>query len=134
MKRLFVDTGAWYALVDRNDPDHKEAGDFLRRNNIPLLTTNFVFDETITLIRNRLGWDVARAFGQKLKDSNFVTLAAIKDTDEERAWEIFLKYKDKDFSYTDCTSFAFMERSKVDAAFSFDSHFKAMRFHVLPGL
>lgn len=132
MKRLFVDTGAWYALVDKNDPDHKEAVSFIRNNKIPLLTTNFVFDETITLLRSRLGWNVAKEFGQRLKDSRFVSLIAAKDEDEEKAWEIFLKYKDKDFSYTDCTSFAVMERLRIDTAFSFDSHFQTMKFQVMP--
>ena len=39
---------------------------------------------------------------------------------------------DKGFSWTDCTNFAVMERLKIDTAFSFDSHFKAMKFQVLP--
>lgn len=132
MKRLFVDTGAWYALVDKNDPDHKEAASFIINNKIPLLTTNFIFDETITLLRSRLGWSVAKEFGQRLKDSRFVSLITVKDEDEDRAWEIFLKYKDKDFSYTDCTSFAVMGRLRIDTAFSFDSHFKTMKFQVVP--
>ncbi|MDP2681547.1 MAG: PIN domain-containing protein [Deltaproteobacteria bacterium] len=132
MKRLFVDTGAWYALVDKNYPDHKSAEHFLRNNKIPLLTTNFVFDETITLIRSRLGWNISKDFGQKLKHSKFASIVAVKYEDEEKAWEIFLKYKDKDFSYTDCTSFAVMQRLKMDTAFSFDSHFQIMRFQVMP--
>lgn len=132
MKRLFVDTGAWYAVVDKKDPDHKEVAAFIKNNKIPPLTTNFVFDETITLIRSRLGWSVAKEFGEKLKSSAFVSIVAVKDEDEERAWEIFLKYKDKDFSYTDCTSFAIMERLKIDTAFSFDNHFRVIGFKVLP--
>ncbi|HLE40063.1 MAG TPA: PIN domain-containing protein, partial [Nitrospirota bacterium] len=75
-----------------------------------------------------------KEFGLKLKDSSFVSLISVRDEDEDRAWEIFLRYKDQDFSYTDCTSFAVMERLKLDAAFSFDQHFKAMKFHVVPGL
>ena len=134
MKRLFVDTGAWYALVDRKDPDHDAAALFFSNNKISLVTSNFIFDETVTLLRSRLGWGVASAFGKKLKDSVFVSLAAIKDADEEKAWEIFLKFKDKDFSYTDCTSFALMQRLGIDAAFSFDSHFKTMKFQVFPAL
>ncbi|MBI5195795.1 MAG: PIN domain-containing protein [Nitrospirae bacterium] len=134
MKRLFVDTGAWYALVDKNDPDHKNAEHFLRNNKIPLLTTNFVFDEAITLLRSRLGWNIAKEFGQRLKDSQFISLITVKDDDEENAWEIFLKYKDTDFSYTDCTSFAMMERLNIDTAFSFDSHFQTMKFQVMPSL
>jgi hypothetical protein len=132
MKRLFVDTGAWYAIVDKNDPDHKNAEHFLKNNKIPLLTTNFVLDETITLLRSRLGWSVAKEFGQRLKDSRFVSLVAVRDEDEEKAWEIFLKYKDKDFSYTDCTSFAVMKRLKMNTAFAFDKHFNAMNFQIVP--
>ncbi|MBI5739622.1 MAG: hypothetical protein HZA16_02775 [Nitrospirae bacterium] len=61
-----------------------------------------------------------------------MSLVAIEDDFEAKAWDIFLKYKDKDFSYTDCTSFALMEKLRIDTAFSFDSHFKAMKFHVVP--
>lgn len=132
MKRIFVDTGAWYAVVDKKDPDHKQAETFLKTNKTPLLTTNFIFDETVTLLRSRLGFDVAKNFGQNLKNSSLVGIVAVKDEDEERAWQIFLKYKDQDFSFTDCTSFAVMERLKLDTAFSFDSHFEAMKFRVMP--
>ncbi len=132
MRQLFVDTGAWYALVDRKDPDHSNAAAFFQTNRIPLITTNFIFCETITLLRRCLGWRIARDFGKKLKSSGFVSLAAVNNDDEETAWEFFLKYKDKDFSYTDCASFAFMKRLKIDTAFSFDAHFKTMKFHVVP--
>lgn len=132
MKRIFVDTGAWYAVVDKKDPDHKQAESFLKNNKTPLLTTNFIFDETVTLLRSRLGWSAARDFGQNLKLSSFVSMIGIRDEDQERAWQIFLKYKDQDYSFTDCTSFAVMERLKIDTAFSFDSHFEAMKFQVVP--
>jgi uncharacterized protein len=132
MKRIFVDTGAWYALVDKKDPDHSAAAAFLRNNRIPLLTTNFIFDETVTLLRRRLGWIIAGHFGRQLKDSRLTTLVAVQRENEERAWELFLKFKDQDFSYTDCTSFAVMEALKVDTAFSFDRHFLTMNFQVLP--
>ena len=130
MKRIFVDTGAWYALVDKKDPDHSAAASFLKNNKIPLLTTNFIFNETVTLLRRRLGWVIAVHFGSHLKDSRLTTLVAVQRENEERAWELFLKFKDQDFSYTDCTSFAVMEALKVDTAFSFDRHFLTMNFQV----
>lgn len=132
MKRIFVDTGAWYALVDKKDPDHPDAASFLRNNKTPLLTTNFIFDETITLLRRRLGLIIAGDFGRRLKDSRFTTLVAVRREDEERAWELFLKFKDQEFSYTDCTSFAVMQALKIDTAFSFDRHFRTMNFQVFP--
>ncbi|MCU0580785.1 MAG: PIN domain-containing protein [Desulfobacterota bacterium] len=132
MKRLFVDTGAWYALVDKKDPDHARAVSFFRNNQTPLLTTNFIFDETVTLLRRRLGWTTTAEFGRRLQDSRFVTLLAVRREDEDKAWELFLQFKDQDFSYTDCTSFTVMAALRIKAAFSFDTHFKTMHFQVFP--
>jgi predicted nucleic acid-binding protein len=134
MKRIFVDTGAWYALVDKSDPDHPAARRFFAANRTPLATTNFVFDETVTLLRRRLGWQTACEFGRRLKDSELAGMVYVTGEDEDAAWEIFRKFRDKDFSYTDCTSFAVMERLKVKAAFTFDSHFTAMGCQVVPGV
>lgn len=134
MNGIFVDTGAWYALVDNDDADHKRAVSFLASNTVPLITTNAIFSETVTLIRYRVGHEAARVFGQKLKESSFVRLVAVTPNDEERAWEIFTKYRDQDFSFADCTSFAVMQRMKLTAAFAFDRHFKVMKFTVVPEL
>ncbi|MFH1029295.1 MAG: PIN domain-containing protein [Pseudomonadota bacterium] len=132
MNGIFVDTSAWYALVDSDDADHAAAVAFHTSNTTPLVTTNAVFSETITLIRYRIGHDTARIFGQKLKESSFVRIAVVTPADEERAWEIFIKYRDQNFSFTDCTSFAVMQRMKINAAFTFDRHFKVMKFEVAP--
>jgi uncharacterized protein len=132
MNGIFVDTGAWYALVDNDDTDHDAAAAFLAANSVPLITTNAVFTETVTLIRYRIGHEAARIFGQKLKESVFVRMVAVTPADEERAWDIFTKYRDQDFSFVDCTSFAVMQRMKLTAAFAFDRHFKVMKFTVAP--
>lgn len=132
MKGIFVDTSAWYAIVDNDDSDHKTAVTFHTGNTTPLITTNAVFSETITLIRYRIGHNAARIFGQKLKESSFVTIIAVSPADEERAWEIFNKYQDQDFSFADCTSFAVMQRMKISTAFTFDKHFNVMKFGIVP--
>ena len=59
MKRVFVDTGAWYALVDADDPDHRRVSDCIQHHRERLVTSNFVFDEVVTLVRYRLGWQPA---------------------------------------------------------------------------
>jgi len=131
---IFVDTGAWYALVDTDDANHGAAAAFLASNTTPLITTNAVFSETVTLIRYRIGHEAARIFGQKLKESAFVRMISVTPADEERAWEIFTKYRDQEFSFVDCTSFAVMQRMKMTGAFAFDRHFKVMKFTVVPSL
>ena len=133
MNGIFVDTGAWYALVDSDDADHTAAAAFLASNTMPLITTNFIFSEAVTLIRYRIGHEAARSFGQKLMESSFVRVVAVTPADEERAWEIFCKYRDQDFSFVDCSSFAAMERMKLSTAFGFDRHFSVMKYAVVPG-
>ena len=132
MNRIFVDTGAWYALVDNRDPAHTRASSFLSQNTIPLVTSNFVFDETVTLIRKKLGWQTAFDFGQRLRSSKWLEFVPVIDTDEQKAWTLFSRYHDQDFSYTDCTSFAQMQRLHISTVFSFDHHFRIMNFIVVP--
>jgi len=133
MKGIFVDTSAWYALVDSDDADHAAAVAFHSTNTTPLITTNAVFSETVTLILYRIGHEAAQTFGQKLKESSFVRLVTVSPADEEKAWEVFTKYRDQDFSFADCTSFAVMQRMKIVDAFTFDRHFLVMKFVVVPG-
>lgn len=51
----FVDTGAWFAYVNRADPDHRQVRQILDREPTRLVTSSHVFDETVTLTQARLG-------------------------------------------------------------------------------
>jgi len=70
-----------------------------------------------------LGHDIAIDIGQKLWNEEVSTLIRITSTDEENAWKIFVNYQDKGFSFTDCTSFAIMERLGIKEVLAFDDHF-----------
>jgi uncharacterized protein len=119
---IFVDTSAWYALVDKNDRDHVSAVNSGRNLNRPLVTSNYVFDETLTLIKIKLGPRIAIDFGQKLWDQDLAILIRVSEKDEDKAWKLFSQYDDKGFSFTDCTSFVLMERMKINTAFAYDEH------------
>jgi hypothetical protein len=47
---------------------------------------------------------------------------------EDQAWEVFARYDDKDFSFTDCTSFAVMQQLGITTTFAFDEHFEQFGF------
>lgn len=47
----------------------------------------------------------------------------VSEEDEKEARRILGKYVDKDFSYTDATTFALMARLSFDLAFTYDWHF-----------
>ena len=50
----------------------------------------------------------------------------------KRVWSIFTRFRDKSFSFTDCTSFAVMERSKLDCAAAIDDGFRAYGVRCVP--
>ena len=121
--RIFVDTSAWYAIIDKNDQDHAAAVNKIQLLGHPLVTSNYILDEILTLLKTRLGSAIAIPFGQRLWDQEVSALLRITEEDEERAWGIFRQYADKGFSFTDCTSFALMERLDINTVFAFDDHF-----------
>ena len=72
MNAVFVDTGVWMACADRADPAHAActaARDATLEAGRTLITTDFVVDETLTLIRFRLGLAAAQAWWQQIDGS-----------------------------------------------------------------
>lgn len=132
---LFVDTGAFIALANRSDQYHEAAKGCLEKISAPgilLVTSNFVLDETYTRIRRRAGLPTAVAFGTAVRSNRQLKVITVERKSEEKAWEIFKKYDDHSFSYTDCTSFALMQQRKIKEAFAFDQDFKIFGFQVIP--
>lgn len=119
-----VDTSAWYALFDKDDSEHERAKHFHQANQSPFLTTDYIVDETLTLVRIRLGHRRAVEIGKHFWGQDLAQVIAVTSEDRAAAWKIFQRYEDKIFSFTDCTTFAVMERLGVTTAFTFDGHFR----------
>ncbi len=132
MKRAFVDTGAWYALLDKKDPDHPAIVEAFRDYRGRLITSNYVFDETVTLARYRLGWTVAHQLGRTLREQRVARLERVTAKDEAAAWSIFEQQHDKRYSFTDCTSFVLVQRLALPLCLAIDSDFRAFGLHCLP--
>lgn len=135
MRKLFVDTAGWVACADRNDPAHAKcvtARDAQLRAGAVLLTTDYVMDETLTLLRLRLGLGAAGEWWQRISSSRRVVMVEVDHDLREDALRWFFRYDDKEFSFTDCTSFALMKRDKLREVLTTDRHFKQAGFHMLP--
>ena len=115
-----VDISAWYSLPDKDGANHHAAVKFNDLLVHPLMTSE---DEVTTLVRNRPGYKVAVEIGQKLWGS-ITNLIRVMSRDARMEWGIFVQYRDKNFSFTGCTSFALMERIGLTGVFAFDRHFK----------
>lgn len=126
---MFVDTGAWYAVADASDRHHDEAKRFYLEHAAQgrLITSDLVVSETWTLVSAHLGRRAALRFWETMRVTR-TPIVTLEPVDLEAAWRIVHAFRDQDFSFTDCTSFAVMERLGIDEAFAFDAHFLVYRF------
>jgi len=121
---IFVDTGAWFACVVPWDANHAAATAWMNQNREPLITTDFVLDETLTLLRARNETPRAVALGDQLLIERWANLHFVSEEEIREAWQVFRTYADKEWSFTDCTSKVVIEKLGLTAAFSFDHHFR----------
>lgn len=121
---IFVDTGGWYATFIPEDRDYAAATGWYSANWQPLLTTDYIVDETLTLLRSRQQNEVAQALGQRFFSGSLATIYYLTKEDIQEAWQVFRQYADKEWSFTDCTSKVAMEKFGIAQAFAFDNHFR----------
>jgi len=93
-----------------------------------------VVDETLTLLRIRLGIDAAEAWWQQVDGSSRLRWEYVNPARADKARALFFRYRDKDFSFTDCTSFILMRELKLREALTTDRHFLQAGFAVKPGI
>jgi len=121
---IFVDSSAWFAIYSRRDANHSIAAQTLTSIQEQLATSDYVIDETLTLLRARGENERVEAFGKRVLESNLVKIVSINEQDFASAWTIFRTFADKAWSFTDCTSRVVMQRLGIRQAFAFDEHFR----------
>lgn len=124
--KVFIDSSAFLAIVDSDDTCHTQVVPIFHEiltYGAQLFTSNFILDETYTLIRTRTDHRNSVKFLKNFESSGIIVLEVSREI-ETAAKNIFIRYKDKDFSFTDCTSFALIDAHKIDAVLAFDKHFK----------
>jgi len=135
MKGLFVDTAGWVACTDTADPAHNQAAaardTWLQEGGV-LITTDYVADETLMLLRVRLGLGTAEAWWQQVDGSPRVRWEYVDLARADKARGFFFRYRDKEFSFTDCTSFVVMRDLKLREVLTTDHHFTQAGFVTLP--
>ncbi len=137
---VFIDTSGWIALYHKKDKFHEKAikiNKELLDNNYYYITTNFIFDETITALLYKANHSLSVNFGERIQNTENVRIIYITREIENKSWELFKKYSDKEFSFTDCTSFVILQglfedkRVKEVKLFASDNHFCQMGYEIL---
>ncbi len=135
---ILVDTSAWYALKTTDDRFHDDAVKFhdvlITGQHGSLIVSDYILDETATLLMNTKGIETAAGFLDEALQSKSVRLIWIDPELFHQATRTFKSGGDREWSFTDCTSFELMHRLKIREAFAFDRHFSQAGFNRLPNI
>lgn len=129
---IFIDTSAFYSLLDRDDNNHamaKRIWQLLLTNGDDLITSNYVVVESTALVQNRLGMNAV----EDLHD-HLISLLSVEWIEEElhRASLSALRTaKRRPLSLVDCSSFELCRRHSIQQVFTFDNHFAEQGLQLL---
>ncbi|MBI4537910.1 MAG: type II toxin-antitoxin system VapC family toxin [Gemmatimonadetes bacterium] len=134
IRRVFVDTSGWYALIDKRDAEHGRAAALVRlliTEGARLVSTDYVIDESCTLAKARSGSAAAFRLLDLLEETVALDLEWVDPERFDRAKKLFRKYRDQAFSFTDCTSFVVMREQRIEDVITVDDHFRIAGFRPL---
>ena len=124
--KVFVDTSGFYALLAQQDPAHKRAAEYVdewRRHGRYSFTSDYVVDETATLLKRRGNGRLVRPFFALLDSTEALSLVFVDEERFRNGREFFLKHDDHGYSFTDCTTFLLMKELGALEALTTDRHF-----------
>lgn len=130
----FIDTSAFIAYLNANDHYHQEAvGQWrtLLESDEPLICNNYILVETIAILQHRLGLGAVRG----LQDSiiPLLTIDWVAEAAHATALAALTVANRRQLSVVDCSAMATMRAWGVNRIFSFDAHYAAYDFTLLPG-
>jgi uncharacterized protein len=130
---VFVDTGGFFALLSPHDPWHAKANRALKQApaNQLLVTTDYVLDETATLLRTRRQPHLVEPWFRALSASGHFHIVWMDEQRFDEVRRFFTKHSDKEWSFTDCFSFCVMKERKIGQALAADQHFTQAGFQLL---
>lgn len=131
MKKVFVDTAAWIALINVDDGFHGSALLVMRQlqqQKNQLVTTDFILLEVADALTTSKLRRKTIAFINRLKEVQDLQIIPLSHSLFELGWQLYSDRLDKDWGLTDCISFVVMEREGISEAFTSDRHFEQAGF------
>lgn len=127
---IFTDSSAWIAWFKKDDSNHQRAQQIIESQipaDIPLLTSNLVLYEVLTVLSMRAGKNRSLEFGkwffEKALPSETIQYVFVNEAQENKAWNLFCSIKNKDISFTDCASAIISKEWDVREILTFDQDF-----------
>ena len=131
---IFIDTSFFKALVDQKDEFYDQAlkiNTALIKDNTMLVTTNYILDETFTLIRKRCGLAKALKLRENIANHSMtIHVVRVTTIHDAEAWTWF-QNDWSGLSFTDCVSFVVMQQRNITSVATFDKHFTRAGFTIV---
>jgi predicted nucleic acid-binding protein len=139
-RTFFADTSFLVAFYNAHDDHHREARAFIAglielEERAEFFITDYIFDETLTTILNRAGKLLAIGAAKKIYSSPSISIVTISPEVFSKAYELFIRYADQEWSFTDCTSISLLREhfpKRLIPVATFDQHFRAAGFQTVP--
>lgn len=129
-------TNVFVATRDFNDSTHKKAielSNFLLNREADWLTSSEVIGETLTVMSQKLGKQVALDWYKDFEKGGIKEIF-VDEILHKTARRFFKKIRSKNVSFVDCSSVIAMKRNKINIIFSFDKDFRKMGVGLLGDL
>jgi len=130
----FADASFFFALAAKRDLAHAAAASTfarLLRAQRRIVTTDYVVDEALTLIKARTNATISLQLLDRIEMSGTIVIESVNPQRFDAAKAFFRKHADHDYSFTDCTSFVLMRELKLRDALTTDAHFVEAGFRAL---
>ena len=131
MMKVLIDTWGWISLYNKREKKHVEVKNWyrsFRKQRGIIYTTDYVLDETFTLLFRRTPFDLAAEAMTTIDDAidkGYLVLERITPDRFEKTKKLRLKYIDKNLiSFTDLTSVVVMIEKEIETILTEDDHFK----------
>ncbi len=130
---IYVDTSAFFAVVNSGDDQHERALQTLQKlieENEKLMCNNYVLVESMALIQHRLGVEALAILHNEIIP--YLEVEWLDEILHNAIVNFALSAKRRQLSFVDLSSFDTMRRHKINTAFTFDKHFREQGFDVIP--
>lgn len=131
MNRCFADTFYFLALLNRRDGDHARVVAFNQGFRRPIITTDWVLTEVADAMAASPQRHAYLGFLQFLRARKDVRIVRASAAWFDHGVALYSARGDKQWSLTDCISFAAMKRYGLKDVLSADHHFEQAGFRLL---
>ena len=130
--RVYIDTSALYAVMDRDDRHHERSAETWTRllsEEAVMLMSSYVLLEITALVQHRLGMEALDVLYRDILP--IISVHWVSESEHRAGISAVLAARRRKLSLVDCTSFEVMRRLGLTRALALDRHFEEQGFEIV---